>query len=126
MEGMKKRVFIGKSGRINPETGRELRERRFRIRDNYARFYLKCVEPNKRIIDDGAFSFASLDQLEGWDSIMGLAFENMVVNNYRELIPHLHLGGAVIVSAGRLRWVLRRHRAVRFTASRQTIAIHYP
>ena len=95
-----KRVFIGKSGRINPETGRELRERRFRIHDNYARFYLKCVEPNKRIIDDGAFSFTSLDQLEGWDSIMGLAFENMVVNNYRELIPHLHLGGAVIVSAG--------------------------
>lgn len=100
IENLVEAGFLAESGRINPETGRELRERRFRIRDNYARFYLKCVEPNKRIIDDGAFSFASLDQLEGWDSIMGLAFENMVVNNYRELIPHLHLGGAVIVSAG--------------------------
>ena len=92
--------FLSETGRINPETGRELRERRFRLRDNYARFYLKCVEPHCNVIDDDAFSFATLDQLEGWDSIMGLAFENMVVNNYRALVPHLHLDGAVIVSAG--------------------------
>ena len=92
--------FLSETGHINPETGRELREKRFRLRDNYARFYLKCVEPHKRIIDDGAFEFASLDELEGYDSIMGLAFENLVVNNYRFLLPFLHLDGVVITSAG--------------------------
>ena len=92
--------FLAEAGQINPETGRELREKRFRIRDNYARFYLKCIEPHKRIIDDGAFEVASLDELEGYDSIMGLAFENLVVNNYRLLLPLLHLDGVVITSAG--------------------------
>ena len=92
--------FLAEAGHINPETGRELREKRFRIRDNYARFYLKCIEPHKRIIDDGAFEIASLDELEGYDSIMGLAFENLVVNNYRLLLPLLHLDGVVITSAG--------------------------
>ena len=92
--------FLAEAGQINPETGCELREKRFRIRDNYARFYLKCIEPHKRIIDDGAFEVASLDELEGYDSIMGLAFENLVVNNYRLLLPLLHLDGVVITSAG--------------------------
>ena len=31
---------------------------------------------------------------------MGLAFENLVVNNYRLLLPLLHLDGVVITSAG--------------------------
>lgn len=100
IENLVEAGFLAESGRINPETGGELRERRFRLRDNYARFYLKCIEPHKRIIDDGAFEFASLDELEGYDAVMGLAFENMVVNNYRHLIRHLHLGGLIITSAG--------------------------
>ncbi len=100
IENLVEAGFLAETGRINPETRRELRERRFRLRDNYARFYLKCVEPHKRIIDDGAFSFASLHELDGYDSVMGLAFENLVVNNYRLLIPHLHLEGAIITSAG--------------------------
>ncbi len=100
IENLVEAGFLAEAGRINPETGRELRERRFRIRDNYARFYLKCIEPHRRIIDDGTFSLASLDELEGWDAVMGLAFENLVVNNYRQLLPLLHLDGLVITSAG--------------------------
>ena len=100
IENLVEAGFLAETGRINPETGRELRERRFRLRDNYARFYLKCVEPHKKIIDDGAFVSASPRELEGYDTIMGLAFENLVVNNYRLLIPHLHLDGLVVISAG--------------------------
>ena len=92
--------FLAEAGQLNPETGRELREKRFRIRDNYVRFYLKCIEPHKRIIDDGAFEVASLDELDGHDSIMDLACEDLVVNNYRMLLPHLHLDGVIITSAG--------------------------
>ena len=84
----------------NPETGEEHRERRYRLRDNYARFYLKYVEPQKAVIDEGSFSFSSLREFEGWDTVMGLAFENLVVNNVRELIPFLHLDGSLVMSAG--------------------------
>ena len=83
----------------NPETGARIRERRYRIKDNYARFYLKYIEPSKDAIDDGSYAFVSLSALEGWETVMGYAFENLIVNNYVELIPSLHLGNALIESA---------------------------
>ena len=83
----------------NPETGAKIRERRYRIKDNYARFYLKYIEPSKDAIDDGSYAFVSLSALEGWETVMGYAFENLIVNNYAELIPSLHLGNALIESA---------------------------
>ena len=92
--------FVAEDCAVNPETGAEIRERRFRLKDNYSRFYLKYIERNKKVIDADAFSFAALEELEGIDSVMGLAFENLVVNNYRELIPFLHMDGALVTSAG--------------------------
>ncbi len=83
----------------NPETGEELRENRYRMSDNYCRFYLKFIEPVKAVIDRDEYEFAGLDALENMDAVMGLAFENLVVNNYHELVPHLHLKGSVITSA---------------------------
>ena len=102
--------FVAEECTVNPETGAELRERRFRLKDNYSRFYLKFIERNKKVIDAGAFSFVSLDELEGIDAVMGLAFENLVVNNYRDLVPHLHLDGALILSAGPYRRAKTRCR----------------
>lgn len=92
--------FVAPECTRNPETGKDHRERRYRLRDNYARFYLKYIEPLKSVIDEGSFSFSSLREFEGLDAVMGLAFENLVVNNYRELIPFLHLGGSLIMAAG--------------------------
>ena len=83
----------------NPETGAEVRERRYRLRDNYSRYYLKLIEPVKGMIDAGGYRFTSLAKTEGWQAVMGLAFENLVVNNYVELLDHLHLGGACVTSA---------------------------
>ena len=83
----------------NPETGDAIRDRRYRLKDNYARFYLRYIEPAKASIDAGSPAFDSLDALDGWESVMGLAFENMVVNNWPELIRPLHLGRALVVSA---------------------------
>lgn len=83
----------------NPETGASVKERRFRLKDNYSRFYLKYIEPVKTMIDDGRYEFMSLDALEGWNVVMGLQFENLVVNNYGALIPHLHLTNVLLTSA---------------------------
>jgi len=83
----------------NPETRKPVRDRRYRLKDNYSRFYLKYIEPVKTVIDDGSYAFTSLEQLKGIDSILGLAFENLVVNHYRELLPRLGLSRALIESA---------------------------
>ena len=99
--------FLAEEGTRDPETGRSLRERRYRLRDNYTRFYLKFIEPHKEQIDAGAFELSSLDQLEGLDGVMGLAFENLVVNNYASLLPLFHLNGTLVTAAG----AYRRHPA---------------
>ena len=92
--------FVSPECTRNPETGADIRERRYRLRDNYARFYLKYIDPQKSVIDEGAFVFSSLREFEGLDVIMGLAFENLVINNYRELLAHIHLDGSLVMSAG--------------------------
>eukprot|EP01035_Chromulina_nebulosa_P028185 gene28185-37166_t len=53
----------------------------FRLSDNYVRFYLKYIEPNKDKIQRGSFQDRSLTTLAGFDSIMGLQFENLVIKN---------------------------------------------
>ena len=83
----------------NPATGKPVRERRYRMRDNYSRFYLKYIEPVKDIIDVGSYAFSSLDQLKGMDAVLGLAFENLIVNHYQEILPRLGLSRTLIESA---------------------------
>ena len=82
----------------NPASGKTVREKHYRLRDNYTRFFLKYIEPVKKSIDAGAFTFGSLDELAGWESVMGLAFENLVVNNATQLIAPLGIGGAHVIS----------------------------
>ena len=82
----------------NPRTGGNLREKHYRLKDNYCRFYLKYIEPEKDVIDKGQYELGSLDQLDGWNAVKGLAFENLVVNNSAMLRPLLGIGKATITS----------------------------
>lgn len=54
---------------------------KFRLSDNYIRFYLKYIEPNHHRIVNNDFTFKSLASLPGWNSIVGLQFENLVIKN---------------------------------------------
>ena len=96
---LKEGGFIADDPGLNPATGEPARVGRYRLRDNYTRFYLKYVAPRKLQIESGSFALASLRQLPGWDAMMGLQFENLIVNNAMELIPHLHIGNAIVESA---------------------------
>ena len=89
----------------NPVTGEETRMKLYRLKDNYCRFYLKYVEPEKNAIDKGAYALGSLEQLDGWQSVLGLAFENMVVNNTDRLLEPLGLASSLVVSASPYRKV---------------------
>ena len=86
-------------GGLNPETGRKARVSKYRLKDNYTRFYLRYLAPHKREIEDGVYDFTAVENLPEWNAVMGLQFENLIVNNFDQIIPFLYLGGAVVESA---------------------------
>ena len=91
--------FVAEESGVNPLTGKNVKESRYRLKDNYARFYLKNIEPRAAAIKAGLFEFASLEQLNGWDSILGLQFENLILNHVNDLFPHLGLEQSLVLSA---------------------------
>lgn len=74
--------------------------RRFRLKDNYLRFYLKYIQPNRERIEKNLFKGSSLTHLPGWSSIMGFQFENLVVNNMHQLFPLLQIAAGDVIMAG--------------------------
>ena len=95
--------FVAKSGGLNPETGAKSRTDRYRLRDNYTRFFLRYIEPHEEQIRSGGFENIQLEGLPEWNSVMGLQFENLVLNNVSELLPFLHLDRVPILSASPFR-----------------------
>ena len=91
--------FVANDSGLNARTCRPMREMRYRIKDNYIRFYLHFVEPQKKAIADGLFDFASLEQLAGWEGDLGLQFENLVLNHVNLLFPQIGLERSLVLSA---------------------------
>ena len=94
--------IVGDVG-LNPRTRRHAKMVRYRNKDNYSRFYLKYIEPNSVMIDQNAFRLGSLDALPGWDAMMGLQFETLVINNLTSLLPALGLDRTLLLSAAPFR-----------------------
>ena len=103
LEQLEEAGFVASDPGLNPFTGEPVQQKRYRLSDNYARFYLRYIERSLGMIGRGAFAFASLEQLPGWETILGLAFENLVVNNFREILPRLGLDRTVLLSAAPFR-----------------------
>lgn len=91
--------FVAKDEVLNPRTWKLSRLAQYRLCDNYARFYLKYIEPHLAEIKSGRYEFESLTELAGWQAIMGLQFENLVLNRVMDFKDALHLNGAIIRSA---------------------------
>ncbi|MCH9626466.1 MAG: hypothetical protein S4CHLAM2_00880 [Chlamydiales bacterium] len=69
--------FLARDYTWSLATGKRLASSRFRISDNYLRFYLKYILPRKEQVES-----TQLKRLpHGWLSIMGVQFENLVINN---------------------------------------------
>ncbi len=87
--------------RVTPKSkGLRHRELRYRLSDNYLRFYLKYVEPHRDQIAKGRFKVTALEQLDQWDTIMGLQLENLVLENLDELFKALQIPPHIVLSAG--------------------------
>lgn len=81
--------FIARDFTWSLKTGKLSKLSRYRLKDNYVRFYLKYILPNKAKIDKGSFHARTLSALPGWDGMIGLQFENLVLNNHRTIIQLL-------------------------------------
>lgn len=63
----------------------------FRIKDNYLRFYLQYIHPNKDKIIKNLFEFTTIESLFNWDTIAGLQFENLILNNIGVVLKELNI-----------------------------------
>jgi hypothetical protein len=77
--------FISRDYNWSFKTGVETRVSRFRLKDNYLRFYLKYIAPRLTKIKREQLQEVSLTAFPNWEGIMGLQFENLLLNN-RHLI----------------------------------------
>jgi len=92
--------FISEDQTWNIKTKKPSSLKTFRLKDNYIRFYLKYIQPNKSKIEQLGFSASSTAPLSGWEAIMGLQFENLVLNNLPKLCELLNIDINTIEKAG--------------------------
>lgn len=77
--------FIVRDYTWDTKTGKESKLSYYRLSDNYTRFYLKYILPQKTMIEKNKFENTSLSSLPGWYTILGLQFENMVIRNHETI-----------------------------------------
>lgn len=89
--------FIARDYTWNIQTGRPGKLSQYRLKDNYTRFYMKYVAPYQLQISKGRFENRALSTLPNWDTVLGLQFENLVLNNHRAVIERLGLAPEEII-----------------------------
>ena len=92
--------FVHEDHTWNLSTKEESRLKKFRLKDNYLRFYLRYIEPNKDKIEKDLFESKSFMHMPGWESVMGLQFENLVINNLKSLCRILRIDLIELANAG--------------------------
>jgi len=89
--------FIRRDYTWNIKSKKESRLSHYRLSDNYLRFYLRYIEPNKGRIENEHYQNKSLSTLPGISSIFGLQFENLVLNNRDSVIKKLNIAPEDII-----------------------------
>lgn len=80
------------------KTGKDVDVSRYRLKDNYLRFYLKCILPQFSKIQKDLFQDRALTSIPGWHSIRGLQFENLVLSNRRFIWSVLKINEEEIIN----------------------------
>ncbi len=70
----------------------------YRLSDNYIRFYLKYILKNRGKIEQGHFNSRPISSFSGWEIVMGLQFENLILNNRSYIYDQLGVSPADIIS----------------------------
>lgn len=90
--------FVARDYTWNLRTGEDGKLSRFRLRDNYLRFYLKYIQKNRNKIERENYALKSLGSLPEWSAMMGLQFENLVLNSRRQVHELLRIDPQDIVN----------------------------
>jgi uncharacterized protein len=83
--------FLARDYTWKPATGEISKLSHYRLKDNFIRFYLRYVAANRPRIESGLLEKRSLASLPGWDSMLALQFENLVLNNTHRVIQCLEV-----------------------------------
>ncbi len=84
--------YVAKDFAWNFNTGKRSAIFRYRLKDNYLRFYLKFIAPYKEQIEKN-----QVRTLPQWSTIMGLQFENLVDANFHALFSLLGINSDEII-----------------------------
>src|SRR3989338_712091 len=100
LDDLEKAGFIARDFSWNIKDSKISKLSHFRLSDNYLRFYLKYISPNKPKINSNLFKDRSITTLPGWSSIMGYQFENLVLHNRQPLYQLLKIQLEDIIAEG--------------------------
>ena len=89
LENLVEAAFVSRNFTWAIKDGQFSRLSQFRLSDNYMRFYLKYILPNKSKILAGRYDNVGLSSLPEWGTVMGLQFENLVLKNRLKIIEIL-------------------------------------
>jgi AAA+ ATPase superfamily predicted ATPase len=78
--------------------GKPARLSKYRLSDNYLRFYLKYIEPKQELISQGLYQDVDFMNLPGWYTVMGYQFENLVLKNRKAIFRLLGIEFSHIVA----------------------------
>ena len=90
--------FIARDYTWSIKSGISSKLSHYRLCDNYLRFYLKYVAPHQDRIKRGAFADQQIASLPGWNSVMGLQFENLVLKNRQSIWKALKISPGDVVA----------------------------
>ncbi|MCK5798205.1 MAG: ArsR family transcriptional regulator [Deltaproteobacteria bacterium] len=96
---LKNSGLIAQDYAYNIKSGKRGKLSKYRVSDNYLRFYLKYIEPKRDKIEKGLYQLVNLGDLPAFETIMGLQLENLVLNNLEAVISELGIPQSSIVSA---------------------------
>ncbi len=88
LDNLKKSGFLRRDYTWQIKQGKPSKLSHYRLTDNYLRFYLKYIDKNIEKIENNEYLFKTLSSLPGFETMMGLQFENLVLKN-RSLVKKI-------------------------------------
>lgn len=98
LEDLVKSGFVSRDYTWKISSGDASKLSHFRLSDNYIRFYLKYIDKSRLKIEGNHFAFKSLASLSGWETMMGLQFENLVLRNRENIKEILNIKPEEVIS----------------------------
>lgn len=98
LDDLIKSGFVSRDYTWHIKDGKSSALSHYRLKDNYSRFYLKYILPNRNRIESGDMQNVTLINLPDWLTIMGLQVENLILSNRNLIKEALNIDHRDIVS----------------------------